>query len=316
VEEGKGNYRYEDGEYFPDIQGNYIRQSEWVGDAQSSLDLSKSLRVVLSPHKAAGLKDNKSIWSQAARILSTDTFINLRGLFTAGKGWGFYFLYPLTRLSNQSILSQNVSLRQDFYFLPESRKINFQLRWEKSENLDGFLSGGNRKDRGTKQEIYVRSCLSSEYSLESRVGREKIENDLGGVSKYSIEGQSIKAGLAHTKPPSLELKFSGEYKKRLEKLQAIKAGFMTLSPEFLWSFISFGRIKAEIQWNHITSSPRRKSLPYILADGKERGENYDWSFSVDLKVNHYLTSTVSYFGQSVPGERTKHNGRMELKAYF
>ena len=316
VEEGKGNYRYEDGEYFPDIQGNYIRQSEWVGEAQSSLDLSKSIRLVFSPYKAAGLKDNKSIWSQAARIFSTDTFINLRGLFTAGKGLGFYFLYPLTQLSDQSILSQNVNLRQDLYFLPESRKINFQLRWEKIENLDGLLAGGRRKDRGTKQELYARSCLSSDYSLESRIGREKIENDLGGKLKYSIEGQNVKAGLTRTQSPDLELKITGEYKKRLEKLQTIRAGFITLSPEFLWSFISFGRIKAQLRWSHITSSPRGKSLPYILADGKDRGENYDWNLSFDCKINQYLTSTVVYFGQSVPREKTKHNGRMELKAYF
>jgi hypothetical protein len=316
VEEGKGNYRYEDGEYFPDTEGNYIRQSEWVGEAQSSLDLSKSLRVVFSPYKAAGLKENKSIWSQAARIFSTDTFINLRGLFTAGKGLGFYFLYPLTRLSDHSILSQNVDLRQDLYFLPESRRINFQLRWENNQNLDGLLSSGNRKDRETKQELYIRSCLSLEYSLESRIGKERIENDWGGAPKYSIEGQSVKVGLTHTKSPSLEIKISGEYKKRREKLQAMRAGFITLSPEFLWSFVSLGRLKAEFQLNHINSSPRGKSLPYILADGKERGENYDWSLSFDCKINQYLTSTMSYFGQSVPGEKIKHNGRMELKAYF
>ena len=316
VEEGKGNYRYDDGEYYPVTDGNYIRQSEWVGDAQSSLDLSKSIRVVFSPYKAEGLKDNKSVWSQVAKIFSTDTFINLRGLFTAGKGTGFYFLYPLTELSDQSILSQNADLRQDLYFLPESRKLNFQLRWEKNENLDGLLAGGERKDRGTKQELYLRFCLSPDYSFESRIGREKIENDLGGKPKYLIEGQSAKASLTRAESPDLELKMTGEYKNRLEKLQRIQAGFITLAPEFLWSFISFGRIKAVLQWSHITSSPRGKSLPYILADGKERGENFDWSLSFDCKLNRYLTSSVVYFGQSVPGEKTKHNGRMELKANF
>ncbi len=38
---------------------NYILQSEWVGDAQSSIDLSRSIRVVFSPSKIAGTEDLK-----------------------------------------------------------------------------------------------------------------------------------------------------------------------------------------------------------------------------------------------------------------
>ncbi len=316
VEEGKGDYRYEDGEYYPEADGNFIRQSEWLGDAQSSLDLSKSIRVIFSPHKVSSLKDKKSFWASAGKIFSTDSFINLRGRFREGKGMGFYLLYPLIPLPDKNILSQNIGWRQDLYLLPNSRSINFQLRWEESENIDKLLSGGDKKDREIKQELYLRSNLFSKYFFESRIGREEIKNDLGGKPKYSIAGQSIRVGLTRRDSPSLEFKIASEYKNKSEKFQRIKAGFISLAPEFLWSFLSFGRLKTELQWSHISSIPSERSLPYILAEGKEKGENYDWRLSFDYKLNQYLTSTVVYSGKSVPGEKIKHDGRMELKAYF
>ncbi len=316
VEEGKGDYRYEDKEYYPETEGNYILQSEWVGDAQSSIDLSKSIRVIFSPYKIASAGDHKSFWNQVSKIFSTDSFINLRGQFTEGKGSSFYLLYPLARLPDKSILSQNILVRQDLYLFPDSRTLNFQLRWEKSENTDRLLSSGDRKDLVIKQELYLKSNLSLKYFLESRIGKEGIKNDLGGKPKYSIEGQNIKVGLTRKESSHLELKITGEIESRREKFQSIKAEFFSLAPEFLWSFVSHGRLKTEFQWCRVNSNPREKSLPYILAEGKEKGENYQWRISFDYKLNQYLISTVTYSGESVPQEKIKHNGRMELKANF
>ena len=316
VDEGKGNYVYEDGEYFQAIDGDYVRQEEWIGDAQSSLDLNKSLRIIFSPDKLSALPGENSFWARMGKLFSTDSFLNLHGRFLEGKAWGHYFLYPLTRLTEENVLSQNLMLRQDLYLLPDSRSINFQLRWEKNENRDGLLSGGGVKDIETKQEIYLRSYLSSKYSFESRLGSEKIDNALAGSPKYEISGKNAKAGLTQRTSSHLELKLSGEYKIRQEKLQGMRVNFVSLMPEILWSFLSCGRLKTVFEWEHINSRPRERSIPYILTEGKKKGENYEWSFSLDYRLSQHLTSSVVYSGESVPREKTKHNGRMELKAYF
>jgi hypothetical protein len=316
VDEGKGDYVYEDGEYFQAADGDYVRQEEWLGDAQSSLDLNKSLRVIFSPDKLSTLKDKNSFWARMGKLFSTDSFLNLHGRFTEGKAWSRYLLYPLTSLPEGDILSQNLSLSQDLYLLPDSRSMNFQLRWEKNDNRDGLLSGGAVRNVETRQEIYLRSCFSSKYSFESRVGSERIDNALGGSPKYAISGKSVKAGLTQRTTPNLELKLSGEYKSRLEKLQQMKVNYVSLIPEILWSFLSCGRLKTVFQWEHISSNPRERSIPYILTEGKNKGENYDWRFSLDYRLSQYLTSSAVYSGEAVPREKIKHTGRMELKAYF
>lgn len=316
VEEGKGDYRYEDGEYIPYPEGNFVRLSEWMGETQSSVDLNKSIRMIFSPHKVSISKNKKSLWSQVGKIFSTDSFINLRGRFVDQKAPGFYFLYPLTQLPDKSILSQNVMIRHDLYLLPNYRPLNFQFRWERSEDQDNLLSNGERHERRFKQEILVKSYLSSQCLFESRIGKEKIKNDGGGVPKNLIKGKNVKLGITRRESQVLELKLSGQYKNREDQIQKIKAEFFSVSPEFLWALLSQGRLKAEFQWMHLRSTPRGKSLPYILTEGKREGENYDWRFSFDYRLNSYLSSSVVYSGESVPAQKTKHTGRMELKAYF
>jgi len=316
VEEGKGDYRYEDGEYIPYPEGNFIRLSEWMGDLQSSLDLNKSIRLIFSPHKVSSSKDAHSFWAQVGKIFSTDSFINIRGKFIDEKAPSFYFVYPLIKLSDKSILSQNILIRHDLYLLPAHRRLNFQLRWEKSEDRDNLLSTGERKETSLKQELWLKYSISSKNLCESRVGKEKINNDWAGASKNLIKGKSLKLGFTRRESQILELNISGEYKTRKDEIQKIKAEFFSLSPEFLWSLLSQGRLKAEFQWIHLQSAPPGKSLPYIMTEGKRRGENYDWQFSFDYKLSQFLSSSVVYSGESVPEEKTKHTGRMELKAYF
>jgi len=323
VEEGKGDYHYEDGEYVPHPDGNFIRLSEWVGETQPSLDLNKSVRIIFSPHKFSSRGKRKSFWSQVGKIFSTDSFINLRGRFVHKKALGFYFLYPLTQLCDESILSQNITIRHDFYFLPTSRPLNFRFRWEKTENEDNLsvgskvgLSGGGRREKALKQELLLKSYISSKHSFESRIGEEKIKNEWGNKPKNFIKGKNLKLSFTTRQAQALELKISTEYKKREEQIQSIKAQFFSISPELLWPLLSQGRLKAEFQWTHLHCVPSGKSLPYVLSEGKRSGENYNWRFFFDYKLNQYLTTSVVYSGESVLHGKAKHTARTELKAYF
>ena len=316
VEEGNGDYRLEDGEYVPYPEGNFIRLSEWVGDTQPSLDLNKSIRVIFSPHKVSSRGNRKSFWSQVGTIFSTDSFINLRGRFADEKALGFYFLYPLTQLSGESILSQKITIRHDLYLLPASRPLNFRFRWEKTRDEDNLVSGGGRQERRLKQKLFLKSYLSSKHSFESRIGKEEIRSNSGNEPKNFVKGKSLIVGFTRREAQVLELKISTEYKKKEEQIQSTSVEFFSISPEVLWSLLSQGRLKAQFQWTHLHSVPPGKSLPYVLSEGKRRGENYGWRFFFDYKLNRYLTTSGVYSGESVPEVKTKHTARMELKALF
>ena len=324
VGEGKGEYRYEDGEYVPDPDGNFLLVTEWVGDFGPSLDLNKSVRLIFSPHKVASRGSN-SFWSGLGKIFSTDSFINLTGKFGGKENWTLYFLYPLNKIHKDTILSRNLTIRHDLYLLPNFRPLNFRLRWEKSEDENNLISLGGEKEKVIRKKLFIKSLFSPRYLFESELTDEKRRRSFGGKLRYLINGKALKMslalnrmvqGLSSRRSNSLELSLSAEYKRNEEKIQKLKANFFSLSPELRWSLFSHGRLKAQFAWTHLSSSPKERSLPYQVSEGKRKGENYDWRFLFDYKLNRYITSSIIYSGEKEPGSVTKHTGKMEMKAYF
>jgi len=334
VGEGKGEYRYEDGEYVPDPDGNFVLLTEWVGDTSPSLDLNKSIRLIFSPHKVASRGSANPFWSHLGKIFSTDSFINLTGKFGGKENWATYFLYPLSKIPKDTVLSRNLTMRHDLYLFPNFRTLNFRLRWEKNEDENNLLSSGGEKEKAVRKKLFIKSLFSSRYLFESELTDERRRRSLGGELRYLINGKALKMsltlnqmiqgtalnrmvhGLSPKRSNALELSFSTEYKRNEEKIQKLKAHFFSVSPELLWSLFSYGRLKAQFKWTHLSSSPKEKSLPYQVSEGKRKGENYDWRFLFDYKLNRYITSSIIYSGEKEPGVKTKHTGKMEVKAYF
>lgn len=316
VGEGKGEYRYENGEYVPDPDGNFILVTEWVGDFSPSLDLNKSIRFIFSPHKVASQKNGNSFWSGWGKIFSTDSFISLIGKFGGNENWTSYFLYPLNKIPKDTILSQDFTMRHDLYLLPDYKRLNCRLRWEKEEHENNLISLGGEKEKVIRKALLIKSSLSPQYLFESEVEDKKQTRSAGGGTPYQIDGKALKISLSQRRSNSLEVNLSGEYKGNEEKIQKLKAHFFSLSPELLWSLFSYGRLEAQFKWTHLSSSPEEKSLPYQVSEGKRKGENYEWRFLFDYKWNQYLTSSITYSGEKEPEIRTKHTGKMEVKAYF
>ena len=325
VGEGKGEYRYQDGEYVPDPDGNFILVTEWVGDFTPSLDLNKSVRLIFSPHKVASRGGANSFWSGLGKILSTDSFINLIGKFGGKEKWSSYFLYPLNKISKDTVLSQSFTMRHDLYLLPNFRALNFRLRWEKNEDENNLLSLAREKDRAIRRKLLIKSFFSPRYLFESELEDENLRRISGEKLRHLIKGRALKMsftfnrmveGLSKARPNALELTLSTKYKSNEEKIQEIRAHLFSLSPELLWSLFSYGRLKAEFKWTHLSSFPKDRSLPYQVSEGRRKGENYDWRFLFDYKLNRYITSSIVYRGEKEPGIKTKHTGKMEVKAYF
>ncbi|MCJ7578067.1 MAG: hypothetical protein MUO91_06410 [candidate division Zixibacteria bacterium] len=316
VGEGKGEYGYEDGEYVPDPDGNFILVTEWVGDFAPSLDLNKSIRLIFSPYKMASRRNANSFWSRLGEIFSTDSFISLSGKFGGNENWTSYFLYPLNKIPDDTVLSQNFTMRHDLYLLPDYRRLNFRLRWEKEEDENNLLSLGGEKEKVIRKKLLIKSFFSPRYLFESELEDEKQTKSWGGNLKYLINGKAFKMNLTQKRSNALELSLSTEYKRSEEKIQKLRANFFSLSPELLWSLFSYGRLKAQFKWTHLSSSLKEKGLPYQVSEGKRKGENYDWHFFFDYKFNQYITSSIIYSGEKEPGIKTEHTGKMEVKAYF
>ena len=314
VEEGKGDYVYEEDRYVPHPEGNFVLLSEWVGDDRPSLDLNKSVRLIFSPHKVSGKEG--SLWHRVGRIFSTDSFVNLRGRFADDRSLGFYFVYPLFPLSDRSILQQNLMVRHDLNFLPSHKSLGLRLRWEKDREIDRLLSEAARKDETEKQELLVKSRLSGRNFLEFRIEREQIDETWDDAIQSTIKGGAASLGFTRMQAQTLELKISTEHRRREEQIRDLDVRFYSLAPELVWALLTQGRLKAKLEWTYLTSTAGSQSLPYVLTEGKAPGQNYDWRLFFDYRLSDHLISSVAYSGKSLSTSSTRHTANLEVKALF
>ncbi len=314
VEEGKGDYVYEEGRYVPHPEGNFVLLSEWVGDGRPCLDLNKSIRLVFSPHKVSGKEG--SFWRKVGKILSTDSFVNLRGRFGDDRSLAFYLLYPLHSAQDFGILQQSLLVRHDLNLIPTHRSLGVRLRWESDRETDGLTSEATRKERTDKEDLQIKSRLSQRHFLEFNVEREQINEIWDGNLQSKIDGAAATVGFTRMQARTLELKVSAEHRQREEHVRDIGVRFYSCTPEVIWALLTQGRLRAKLGWTYLTSAAGSRSLPYVLTEGKTPGQNYDWRLLFDYKLSDHLVTNVVYSGESFSSTPTKHSANVEVKALF
>ncbi len=314
VEEGKGDYVYEEGRYVPHPEGNFVLLSEWVGDGRPCLDLNKSVRLVFSPHKVSGREG--SFWRKVGEIFSTDSFVNLRGRFADDRSLGFYLLYPLLPMSDPGILQQSLLVRHDLNLMPAHGSLGVRLRWETDREIDGLTSEAVRKQETDKEELQIKSRLSDRHFLEFKVEREQIHEAWNGDMQSGIGGDAASIGLTRMQAKTLELKVSAEHRRREEQIRDISVRFYSCTPELVWALLTQGRLRAKLEWTYLTSAAGGRSLPYVLTEGKMPGQNYDCRLFFDYKLSDHLIASVAYSGESFSSTPTKHSGNVQVKALF
>ena len=312
--EGNGDYIFENGQYIPYSNGNYILITELIGDLRSLTELKKNIRFLFSPYKWFLRKKDNSWKSNPLKNFYTETFINANHEISGRVKWFEYFGYPWNTSFGNAFL-ENSLLRQDVYFFPSDRKLTIRLRWERQRQLDNLLSYGEEKSEDIKSEILIKSQLNPQFSLETEGGKENKE-DNGQSGNYQITAYYLRNQISYLPQKYVELALSGKFNHEKEKNNSLKADILTLSPKAAWWFREKGRIQGDFNWTKVSFSPENTSMPWQMASGKPAGNSFDWTFSFEYKLNQYITSSIIYDGKAEPNRKTRHFARAEARAYF
>jgi hypothetical protein len=308
VGEGRGQYRYENGEYIPDPEGNYILQKETLDEYIPGKQLDKSFRSIFYPGKL--FPKSKSL-----KWFYTDTFVRFSNLVSGPVSWTGFILNPFDKGSAEGMLQKDFSLKQDFYLFPSS-PFNLRLRWTSDDRENNLLVYGKDSDKTTSQSVLLRYRLSPQNSLESEVSKEKRERQNTAYDLLSIKGESVRLDFTRREKNSLEMTLSSKFLKEDESETGLKANLMELTPKVSFSLIGQGRLHSEVSWIRVNCSPADKVLPWEMTEGRKPGNNFAWAFIFDYKLNQALSATLNYSGLKEPIRGTRHNGKFEVKAYF
>lgn len=310
VDAGKGNYKYQNGEYVPDPLGDYILVTERLGDFGSTKELSKEIRLAFTPSKM-GLRNKGSFWNN----FSTETQIKSTGKIKGKIPWWRFATNPLSLGEESQTIFKNASLRQDLYLFTLKRRVSFRFRFDQSKRKNDLLLAGAEKEENLSVGVLTRAQINSKNILEVETKKEK-NSKSSNYSNYRIFGWGVELNFTHRESEKIELGILSQAKKEDEREKQISSWLFLLSPRIILSIVSNGRIKAEFKWWQVQLNPKNSFIPFQMAEGKKQGENFAFNLGVNYKINQYITSSLSYEGTKEPLQKIRHLGKAEIKAYF
>jgi hypothetical protein len=314
VPEGQGEYRLENGEYVPDPQGNYKLLIENNGNFRQTLSGEKSFHFTLEPGRLFSPARTNDGIKNLSSWFHSDTYLRLQSQVAGNSSLGFDFLLPWQTLESDTSYLENYIIQQELKITPSFTKHYLIVRWQKDRQANSQYLSATQLNQNFRRTLsaYLRFGpanlleLKQEHSLKEQVS--------SGFPSHRVKGDGL--GLTYTRRLSNVSQYfcSSKYLSEEDKFQKIKSTLISLSPGLVYSSSMAARWRAKIAWTKVSSNARY--INWLLAEGKKRGDNFDWDFGLDLKLKESFHYSASYRGTLLAGRSPLHFFRLDLTTTF
>ena len=326
VERGQGNYRYDEelNEYIPDaLNGDYILRIRATDEFIPVVELRASSTIKIQPSQLLrAQKPGKKLtgWRKWLTSLSSETFLRLEEKTQDENVWAIYRL-ELSRFQQETTTIYGLkNIRQDFYWNRNRSTLSIRLRYNKKTNLNNqYLEGGQRFDY-TENSVRIKGKILKKMSAQLDAMR-KLE-----IKKYQIAGRNdkdiltgeIAVDLSYRPQQRIEIAARTKWLNSENRAgYPIKVDLFSVSPRINYSFRRKGKLRAEVEFNHVKVVPENAILPYEMASGYHGGTNVRWLASFDYNVSRYIRASVSWNGRyEAYLKKPIYTLRAEMRAYF
>lgn len=316
VPAGAGQYSYDPatGSFYPDTSGNFLRKvlddGPAAGTVEASLRGSASFDPSLSfPH---------AWWSRFRAELSGQARINSFRPVTA-KLLGFAPSRLWDRWGNAS---SGLDLSADAWYRREPWSHHLRMRWRRDDD-NQFL---NRHATHSRLERAWDATAQAAPDLRVTL-RAQMENNETRTEERGLESRlsPVRLGteLARQARRDLELTARLEWLgERVERSYRSPGDFAAVFREYTgeagaakhWGLN--GSLRLSAGSTRRLSDRSEEDLPAEYSYTRPLGWTGFWRAQYDYRLNRNLTATAVYEARDEPGRKSRHNGRMELRAYF
>lgn len=316
VPDGTGNYNYDPGtgSFYPDTSGNYIRQLIDQGDSKRTVDVGLKTTAGFDPSVGRTL----AWWSKLKFEVSALAAIKSFRPITP-KLLGFA---PSRLWDRQGNFSSGLDLAADVWYRTEPWNHHLRYRWVRSD--DNQSSQRHQSQQGQERNWEASTQLDPLTRLSLR-GRWdiNIRQTLEQGPESRIEPQSLGFELWRQIERDLEIGALGsalweKIERQYSWQSAFQARFREYSPEInvLKYWGASGSLRLSLGAIKRTADRDQTSMPAEYRLTRPLGWTGFWRAQYDYRMNRNVIITASYDGRSEPGRKMKHNGRMEVRAYF
>ncbi|MBD3234197.1 MAG: hypothetical protein GF315_10795 [candidate division Zixibacteria bacterium] len=308
VDEGAGDYRYEDGEYIPDPFGDYVRIIEEAGEYRPVSEVENSVNIRY---------DGKQTKNPYLNGIKTETTLEFDQR-TEETGLKFIdLLNPWRDVDHGVLLNENLRFMQDLYVYPSPNNRRRELRLRYSQNRIINSGGGFTGDYDDERsgEIRLRDALTPVLSLEAEYSRK--HRVVSGITDLRIISDIFLPDLTYTPQPAIEVGSGVKFRRDKEELDNYSIYLMSFLPHLRWNFSRKGRLDVNPEVIRVWSENLEgETFNYRLAEGNRVGVNYRVSIRGVLRIGENSSGELTYNLRKRPLEKEQHFLRAQVKYDF
>jgi hypothetical protein len=316
VPAGTGQYSYDPatGAFYPDTSGNFLRRILDEGPATGTVEAWLRGSASFDP----SLVFPASWWTKARLEFSGQAQIKSYRPVTA-KLLGFAPSRMWDRWGNAASM---MDLAADAWYRWDDWNHHGRLRWRREDD-NQFVSrhaSQTRLERSWEASAQVKPDLR--LSLKAEMSRFQTSTQERGLESR-LSPFKMEAELVHQARQNLELnaRLEGQ-REKLERSYRTPSDFNVIFLEYTgeagtvrhWGLSGSLRLSAGTVRRKADLA--REDIPAEYAYTRPLGWTGFWRAQYDYRLNRNLTITAVYEAKDEPERSARHNGRMEIKAYF
>jgi len=306
---GDGDYRYEDGEYISDPDGDYVLLIEELGQGSRISEITTEINGSVSPFKIADKSGD--LESNIGRVLlETELTYRLRKTSNVLKGKDFF---PWANSNTPLLNNGRLDLRLFYY------PAGTAQRWKYSMNRS--FQDGNPFANETVSERSSSDELTWSFSPVKKVdivlggfvaSTKRSTNGIG----YSIKRhkESFKSDYKFFENWILQTSLGFESARQTDV--DITATIPSVGLGLVREFRGKGRISSDITYFRLLANPRGSYIPYQMAQGKREGDNLTFGAKARLEVYKNGRLDFVYRYEKFASRQRRQNMKMEFTILF
>ncbi|MCE1164884.1 MAG: hypothetical protein LWX07_05720 [Bacteroidetes bacterium] len=326
---GQGNYIYlgdlnhngiqDENEFqLTNYDGNYIKLNIPTDTYFPTVDLKTSLRFTLKPSKYFFSTGN-SIFAAIYNNFSTETYLRVDEKSKDPNTDNIYFMHTSTFLNDSNTIAGTQLLQQDVFFFENNPEYSFRLRFIQSNSMNQY-SSGNERNLNIQRSARMRLGLTKDVTMQFEFITKNDRNiaPVNSVRNRNISSYNINTDMAYRPIQSIESGIQLNFSKA-DDFYPVKATTASINQQilrFIYSFVSSGRIRLEIERDEVIMNLPDNNFPYELTNGRPSGKSYYWRAFFDYSISKNIQASVNYDGRSEGSKQVIHTGRAQITAFF
>jgi hypothetical protein len=227
-------------------------------------------------------------------------------------------LNPFNRnISDSSLVSENTSIRNIFYYNRRSPVFGFDLTWN-DNRLKSFLSNGFEIRILRSRNVNIRWNVNRSYLVNFVYeNSEKVnQSQFFSARDYRIFTNAFEPKL--TFQPGTDFRIAGSYRiSKKRNTGGEKATINKFDLEAKYTSVNTGSISAKAAYIEVKYNAEDDNfLSYELLDGYKNGKNMTWGASVQRNLGTSMQLSLTYDGRKLQDSPVVHTGGVQFRAFF